>query len=130
MKKTKLSGRGIIDTRRPLILVTDINRYGNRVTGTIDEILWLTDNGYTFRPNPHDISQTLAIPPRQTVQQPQITNYFNGGHGSESNERVMLRRFRAIKATVLAQRRQIRAQQQPQTTTQRGRLPGNRGGRR
>lgn len=68
--------RGVITVRRTVVLVTDIKAYGkHQMTGTIKEILWLKDNGYTFTVDPNDSKKTLAIPPKALAASVTITDY-------------------------------------------------------
>ena len=102
-EKNKAFWAGIIDSERSLVLVTDIMHY-NYPTGTVDELLWLEDNGYRFYPNPDNHLQTIAIP--HVPPSKEINDYFCG-NGSEGNKNEMLDRLRNIKDHVLALRLQL-----------------------
>ncbi|MCS5711528.1 hypothetical protein [Candidatus Berkiella aquae] len=69
---------GAIEARKTFILVTPKNHYKNNpgVTGTIDELLWLKDNGYTF--TEQDDGTTRCVPPTSPRSEFSIRNYNNG----------------------------------------------------
>lgn len=100
---------GVIASKRPVVLMTDIDLYGHRKTGaTTHELLWLNDNGYTFKPDPSNPKQTLAIPPNQTSSHPMMFHYQDQDR-REFDLRSMLNRIRAIKDDVLKQRQTIQS---------------------
>ena len=94
---------GIIDTNRPVILMTDIEFYNNnkpKMTGTITEILWLVDNGYTLKANTSDSSQMALVPPAQPQKDRKLIDYR-----SEPIHEA-LARFECIKHTAIKRREQ------------------------
>jgi hypothetical protein len=69
---------GGIEANKTFILCTDITEVLSRarkyrtfhppsIGGTVAELLWLFDNGYTFSPCLHNIALTIATPPEQRV---------------------------------------------------------------
>ena len=68
-KKNQAFWAGIIDQNRPLILVSDIqdSESGSQIIVgyTGDEMMWLSDNKYTFEPYPDYPEFTIAIPPKE-----------------------------------------------------------------
>lgn len=68
--------KGVIETKRPLVLCSPYNQYGNdKSKTTIHELLWLNDNGYIFEPiitddqNDDYIAKIkiIAIPPTESL---------------------------------------------------------------
>lgn len=89
---------GIIDRKRSLKLFTPIQNYPNKqneVSGTISEILWLTDNGYTLKPCTSNRRITLFYPPSVQPIEKTIVDY------SIINKDEVLQRFNKIKASYL-----------------------------
>jgi hypothetical protein len=73
---------GIMDSKRSLILETDINAEKLRFGWVCDEILWLYDNNYRFisRPTQNNPTQILVVPPDNYQQQPFVDDYRNKIH--------------------------------------------------
>jgi len=109
--KNKAFWAGIIDTQQSLILVTDIKFY-NRLTGTVDELLWLEDNGYTFTPHPRNPNMTLATPPPAPRENAYIMDYKNGRGEDCDNMHHLIARFKNIKKLILGKRPQPYARRQ------------------
>ena len=74
---------GLIDCGRPLLLVTDINHYCGP-KNTVNEILWLKDNGYIFLPHPTNFT-TWVIPPQNFNLKREIKNYYHAGKCTDSS---------------------------------------------
>ena len=55
---------GIIASGKPLLLMSDIDMYLKPCGNTVDEILWLVDNGFVFFAL-NDDTHTLAIPQKE-----------------------------------------------------------------
>jgi hypothetical protein len=98
-EKNKAFWAGIIDLQQNLTLITDIRHY-DFLTGTVDELLWLEDNGYMFAPDPVNPTHTLAQSPIAPPPQPTIRDYGNG-KSSEGDTAEMLARLNTIKYHVL-----------------------------
>lgn len=100
---------GAIEGQRSVILTTDIRFYGNpRNLGiTNDEILWLANNGYSFRPNPENLEETIAEP-GQKVEFKLIQ--FRNEKGRVIDTVEMEKKINNIKNEVLAQREVISQQ--------------------
>jgi len=85
---------GAIDAGRPFILISDLatesGALSNGYTG--DELFWLQDNGYTFKPNPDNPLQTLAMPPTELLDRKYIRDY-NKEQGYEPHGEEDIRRF-------------------------------------
>lgn len=112
-EKNKAFWAGAMDKNRQFILLTDFDSYpgydkktGNRnkITGTMDEILWLQDNGYNFYPNPANPIQTLCDPPEHPRIERIIKNYRNGYDNGEDCTIQMLDRIKDIKDDILKSR--------------------------
>ena len=102
-EKNKAFWAGAIDSGQTFVLVSDIGHY-RASGGTVDEIFWLQDNGYHFQSNPHNLTQTIAVPPQIPVIDPYIRDY-NTGYGPESEPRQeRLQRLDTIRANILQQR--------------------------
>lgn len=95
---------GLIDCGRPLLLVTDINHY-NKPTYTVNEILWLNDNGYIFLPDP-TTSCTWAIPPESSKSEREIKDY-NNGDGTDSSYSAILFILKSLKTKLENQRAKL-----------------------
>lgn len=63
--KNKAFLAGIIDSQRSVKLLTDIDVYKRVGTGTIDEMLWLLDNGYTASPDTVNPEHTILFQLRE-----------------------------------------------------------------
>ncbi|MCS5711534.1 hypothetical protein [Candidatus Berkiella aquae] len=75
-KKNQAFMLGAIEAGKTFILVTPKSHYDSSfITGTIDELLWLKDNGYTFYVRNDD---TVACHPPIKRSSPIIRNYHNG----------------------------------------------------
>lgn len=87
---------GAIETGRTFVLVSDLaTESGALLNGyTGDELFWLQDNGYTFRPNPENPLQTLAVPPSESHGRKHIRDYNKEQgyepHSEEDIERLHL----------------------------------------
>ena len=68
---------GIINSRRSLILETDINAEKLKFGWVCDEILWLYDNNYRFisHPTQDNPAQILVVPPNNYQTQPFVDDY-------------------------------------------------------
>jgi len=117
-EKNKAFWAGAIDKNRQFILLTDFDSYPgynkktgnkNKITGTMDEILWLEDNGYNFYPNPANLIQTLCEPPEHPRPEKIIKNYRNGYDDGEDCTVHMLDRIQKIKLKILESRNIQRA---------------------
>lgn len=68
---------GGIEAGKTFILITPKSEYArDYITGTIDELLWLKDNGYEFTDGMNDT--LICTPPRTPISEPIIKNYFGG----------------------------------------------------
>jgi hypothetical protein len=103
---------GVIDKNRPLILLTDIAFFGNDIGGTHSEILWLKNNGYTFKPNFDNPNLTDAVPPIYPNTQKTICDYGLRGDGLEGNKEEMKNEFNTIKAIIVKQRSVIQEEKE------------------
>lgn len=58
---------GVIDSNRPVKLVTDLTIYGycDRLTGVCKELLWLKHNGYDFFADDTDVKMTIGVRKRK-----------------------------------------------------------------
>ncbi|MCS5711530.1 hypothetical protein [Candidatus Berkiella aquae] len=75
-EKNKAFMLGAIEAGKTFILVTPKGIYDKSyITQTVDELLWLKDNGYTF--TERDDGSMICKPPAQT-QDPIMRNYLNG----------------------------------------------------
>lgn len=75
-EKNKAFMLGAIEAGKTFILVTPKSIYDKPfVTQTVDELLWLKDNGYTF--TERNDGSMICNPPAQT-QAPMMRNYLNG----------------------------------------------------
>lgn len=61
--------------RRSFILVTPLNFYGGKMTTTMQEILWLTGNGYQPKPDDQYPTQTVFLPPEKIQHHVFITDF-------------------------------------------------------
>jgi tetratricopeptide (TPR) repeat protein len=100
-EKNQAFWAGLIDSNRPLILLTDITFY-KFIRGTVDELMWLQDNGYTFLPDTRNPTNTWAIPPETPNPNPAIGDYENG-NGPDGNSQQMLDRLAGIRRNILQQ---------------------------
>jgi len=107
--KNKAFWAGAIDCGQTFVLVSDIAHY-RASGGTVDEMFWLQDNGYSFEPNSQNPHQTMALPPQIPLANPQIKNY-NNGYGDESESmQAKQQRLVAIRGSILQQRAALMAQ--------------------
>ncbi|MCS5711521.1 hypothetical protein [Candidatus Berkiella aquae] len=68
---------GAIEAKKTFILITPRSEYDHSyVTTTIDELLWLKDNGYTFSKGKEDT--LICTPSSAEATNPIIRNYYNG----------------------------------------------------
>lgn len=97
---------GVIDANRPVRLIADISFYQKKITGTVDEIVWLADNGYTFIPDPNNPLDTLILPPDPPrAPEQRIINYYENGRSLTPSERTeMYEKFLAIRRNILVAR--------------------------
>jgi hypothetical protein len=106
---------GAIDANREFILVTDINHYRGVGGTTVDELLWLSDNGYIFEPVPDNIKQTKAI---RTNPAPEcIIKDYKSGRGLGIDKNQMNQRLKEIKGQILDSRAALHATVEASTTT-------------
>jgi hypothetical protein len=112
-EKNQAFWAGAIEKKRRFLLTTDIIHYGRKLTGTVDEILWLQDNGYMFEPYKKDITQTLISPPANLNNL--IIRDYGNGYGKEGNAKDMMTRLGDIKKSILQQRESFAAKSEEKT---------------
>ena len=106
---------GAIEARRSFIIVSDLDTASAPLRNgyTADELFWLKDNGYTFKPNPSNSLQTLAEPPMDRTCPTFICNYHEETEPPRKSSRKNVmrvvwdgrkERFECIRTQVLNQR--------------------------
>lgn len=109
---------GAIDANRAFILVTDIIEGYQGIkaprSGTVKELLWLKDNGYTFEPHPNNIAWTIAKPPEKPLTSRIIDNYgYYDKVQSYALANEIINKLHEIKEEVLQKRKEIQNKLNP-----------------
>lgn len=113
--KNKEFFAGIIDARRSVTLVTDIEVYHvGHFPYVVDELLWLADNGYQFFLDLDlHLHRIIAIPgpAHPALGQGVIENYKNGSNKKDADlsKAVMVQKLEVIKAHIVQLREARRA---------------------
>ena len=84
-EKNKAFWLGAINAGREFILISDINDFKTKGRCTIDEVLWLKDNEYEFRPDYGSINEehTRIFFPLEISRRNPFIVHYNYGRGND-----------------------------------------------
>lgn len=107
-KKNRAFWAGAIDAKKEFVLVTPIEHYQDGfISGTVSEILWLHDNGYSFGPVKNNPFKTGIIPPERAKTNSFVKNYEKIIQLGPNNEEILANRLKAIIERVIEARNQM-----------------------
>jgi len=101
-QKNRAYWAGAINAGRTFVLRTSIWRY-SRLSGTVIEILWLKDNGYTFSFDPNNPTMMICTPPQNKNHDAIIRSYRDACINKIAKQNFYRQRYIGLRTALIDQ---------------------------